>query len=219
MRRGRPSYIENEWRISRIINVLADLQQRKGDVLRFSDIHEEFVKARIVSNIGHRGNTRRILRRLIEKGYLEQVKRGKYRLKVAPKPFQVAELIREIHEKYGDNMIYEWRVGGHLWTLVEGIIFGLPHNIEENPIYKAILEVLLIRLANIFNAILELGITARMSKDIKKAPIPYTAVREFILNSLSHIIGEYSGINGDGLPAEDIVELYNMILKTQSKEN
>ncbi len=51
-----------------------------------------------------------------------------------------------------------------------------------------------------------------MSKDIKKAPIPYTAVREFILNSLPHIIGEYSGIHGDGLPAEDIVELYRMVL-------
>ncbi len=51
MRKGRPSYLENEWRISRIINVLADLQQRKGDVLRFSDIHEEFVKAGIVSTL------------------------------------------------------------------------------------------------------------------------------------------------------------------------
>jgi len=65
----------------------------------------------------------------------------------------------------------------------------------------------------IYNAIVELGITARMSKDIKRAPIPYTAVREFTLNSLSHIIGEYPGIDGDGLPAEDIVELYKMILK------
>ncbi len=218
MHRGRPSYLENEWRISRIMNVLADLQQRKGDVLRFSDIHEEFVKAGIVSNIKHRGNTRRILRQLIEKGYLEQVERGKYRLKVAPKPFQVAELIRKIREKYGDKMIYEWRVGGHLWTLVEGIIYGLPHNIEENPVYKAVLEVLLIRLANIFNAIVELGITAKMSKDIKKAPIPYIAVREFILNSLSHIIGERSGIDGDGLPAEDIVELYKMVLKHIPRE-
>jgi len=170
MRRGRPNYMESKWRISRIINVLANLQQRKGDVLRFSDIHEEFVKAGIVSNIKHRGNTRRILRRFIEKGYLEQVERGKYRLKVASKPFQLAELIREMREKYEDEMIHEWRVGRHLWTLAEGIIFGLPHNIEENPVYKAVLKVLLIRLANIFNAIVELDITAKMSKDIKRAP-------------------------------------------------
>ncbi|HDJ83535.1 MAG TPA: hypothetical protein ENG44_00890 [Desulfurococcaceae archaeon] len=213
MRRGRPSCIENEWRISKIINVLASLQQRKGDILRFSDIHEEFVKAGIVSNIKHRGNTRRILRQLIEKGYLEQVERGKYRLKIMPKPFQVTELIREIREKYGGAMIYEWKVGGHLWTLVEGIIFGLPHNIEENPIYKAVLEFLLIRLANIFHAIVELGITAKISKDIKKAPIPYTAIREFILNSLPHIIGEYSGIDGDGLPARDIAKLYKILIR------
>ncbi len=114
MYRGRPGYLENEWRISRIINVQANLQQRKGDVLRFSDIHEESVKAGIVSNIKHRGNTRRILKQLIEKVYLEQVERGKYKLKITPKPFQVAELIRGIREKLGDEMIYEWRIDGHL---------------------------------------------------------------------------------------------------------
>jgi len=218
MGRGRPSYIEHERRISRVVNALANLQQRKGGVLRFSDIHEEFVKAGIVSNIKYRGNTRRILRRLIEKGYLEQVERGKYRLKVAPKPFQVAELVGEIREKYGDKMMYEWRAGGNLWTLVEGIIFGLPRNIEENPVYKAVLEVLLIRLANIFNAIVELGITAKMPKDIKKAPIPHSTVREFILNSLPHIIGERSGIDGDGLPALEIAGLYELLINHAPKE-
>ncbi len=137
--------------------------QEKGDVLTFNEIHKEFVRMGIVSNIKYRANTRRILKRLVKKGYLERAGRGKYRLKVSPKPFQVTDLINEIREKYGDKMIYEWRVGGHLWTLVEGIIFGLPHDIEENPIYKAVLEVLLIRLANIFNAIVELGITAKIS--------------------------------------------------------
>jgi len=218
MRRGRPSYLENELRISRIIKILVDLQRRKGDILRFSDIHEEFVKAGIVSSIKYRGNTRRILRRLVEKGYLEQVERGKYILKVAPKPFQVAEFIREIREKYREKMIYGWRVGGHLWTLVEGIIFGLPRDIEENSVYKAVLEVLLIRLADIFDAIVKLGITAKISKDVKNAPIPYTTVREFVLNSLPHIIGEYSGIDGDGLPAEDIVKLYKTVLKHIPRE-
>lgn len=218
LHKGRPSYLEIEWRISRIINVLANLQQRKGEVLRFSDIHEEFVRARIVSNIKYRGNTRRILKRLIEKGYLEQVERGKYRLKVAPKPFQITELIREIHDKHGDEMVYEWRVGGTFWTLAEGVIFGLPRNITENPVYSAILDVLMIRLANIFNAVVEIGIAAKMSKDIKKAPIPHTVVREFILNSLPHIIGELSGIDGDGLPAEDIAELYEILLKYAPKE-
>ncbi len=56
--------------------MLAGLHQRKDGILRFSDIYEKFVKARIVSNIKHRGNTRRILRQLIEKGYLERVEMG-----------------------------------------------------------------------------------------------------------------------------------------------
>ena len=52
-----------------------------------------------------------------------------------------------------------------------------------------------------------------MSKDVKKTPIPYTAIREFILNSLPHIIGEYSGIDGDGLPAREIAKLYKILLR------
>ena len=121
-------------------------------------------------------------------------------------------------ERYGEEMIYEWRVGGHLWTLVEGVLFGLPRNIEENPIYKVILEVLLIRLASIFNAIVNLGIAAKLSGNVKNTSVPYEAVREFILNSLPHIIGEYSGIDGDGLPAEDIVELYRVLVNHIARE-
>jgi len=75
------------------------------------------------------------------------------------------------------------------------------------------LKVLLIRLANIFDAIVELGVAAKMSDSVKNAPIPYTAVREFILNSLPHVIGEYSGIDGDGLPVESIVELYRTLVR------
>jgi len=216
--RGRPNLLNKEERINRIIAVLANLQQRKGGVLRFKDIHEEFVKKRIISNIKYRGNTRRLLRKLIEMGYLEQLERGEYRLKVAPKPFQVIELIKEIQESYGDGMIYEWRVGGQFWTLAEGAIFGLPRNIDENPIYKLILEVLILRLANIFNAIVELGIAAKASKGIKSAPIPYMAVREFLLNSLPHVVGERSGIDGDGLPAEDVLELYRRLLEDMPDE-
>ncbi|WFO74935.1 type IV toxin-antitoxin system AbiEi family antitoxin domain-containing protein [Desulfurococcaceae archaeon MEX13E-LK6-19] len=213
-KKGRPSFLEEQIVLSRILS----LWHEKGDVLTFNEIHKEFVKMGIISNIKYRGNTRRILRRLIEKGYLEQVGRGKYRLKVSPKPFQVTDFINEIQEKYRDKMIYEWRVGGNLWTLVEGIIFGLPSNIEENPAYKAILGVLLIRLASIFNAIVELGITAKLVGNVKDAPVPYIALREFILNSLPHIVGERSGIDGDGLPAYELIELYKVLVKNMPKE-
>ena len=213
-RKGRLSGFEEQVVLSQILS----LWYKKGDTLKFKEIHKEFVRMGLVSNIKYRGNTRRILKRLIKKGYLEQVGRGKYRLKVSPKPFQVTDIINEIRERYGDQMMYEWRVGGMLWTLVEGIIFGLPYNIDENPVYKTMLSVLLMRLANIFDAIVEIGIAAKMSSNVKNAPIPYKAVREFVLNSLPHIIGEHSGIDGDGLPAEEITELYKMLVKYIPKE-
>jgi len=212
--RGRRSILEEQIMLSRILS----LWRKKGDVLSFKEIHAAFVEMGIVSNIKYRGNTRRILKRLIERGYLEQVGRGKYRLKLSPKPFQVTDLINEIREKHGDSMVYEWRVGGLLWTLAEGVIFGLPQSIDENSVYRVILEVLLIRLANIFNAIVELGVAAKIFSNAKSAPIPYQAAREFVLNVLPHIIGEYSGIDGDGLPAEDIVKLYSIIIDHTPKE-
>ena len=64
----------------------------------------------------------------------------------------------------------------------------------------------MVRLASIFNAIIELSMAAKISNNLKIARIPYTAVSGFILNSLYHIIGEHSGIDGDGLPVEDTVE-------------
>lgn len=214
VRRGRLSTLEEQVILGKILS----LWRKKGDVLTFKEIHEEFVRMGIVSNIKYKGSTRRILKRLIEKGYLEQVDRGKYRLKISPKPFQVTDLINEIRERYGDKMIYEWRVGGTFWTLVEGIIFGLPSTIDENPVYRTILRVLLIRLANIFDAIVELGMAAKISNDIKNAPIPYKALREFVLNSLPHVIGECSGIDSDGLPTEEIIELYRILIGYMPKE-
>jgi len=97
-------------------------------------------------------------------------------------------------------------------------MLGLPRNIDENPVYKFVLEVLLVRLANIFNAIVEMNKAAKTSKDVKTAPIPYTAVREFILNILPYVVGELSGIDGDGLPAEVILKLYDKILEHTPKE-
>ncbi|RLE58284.1 MAG: hypothetical protein DRN53_08555, partial [Thermoprotei archaeon] len=113
--KGRPPKYLSEILLNRILS----LWWEKGDVLKFNEIHREFVRMGVVSNIKYRGNTVRILNRLIERGYLERVGRGKYGLKVSPKPFQIVELINKIREEYGDKMIYEWRVGGHLWTLVE----------------------------------------------------------------------------------------------------
>ena len=212
--KGRRSITEEQITLSRVLS----LWHEKGDVLTFKEIHEEFVRMGIISNIRYRSNTRRILKRLIKRGYIEQVDRGKYRLRVSPKPFQVTDLINEIRGKYGESMIYEWRVGGIFWTLAEGIIFGLPHDVDENPIYRAMLNVLLMRLASIFDAIVELSTAIRISSSVKRTLIPYKTVREFVLNILPHIIGERSGIDWDGLLAEDIIELYNVIIEHLPRE-
>lgn len=201
--RGRYGW---RFRIREILSIWPD----KGAVLSFTKIHNEFVKRGIVSDSRYKRSTSRILKKLIEEGYLEMVDEG-YKLKVNPQPFTVIDKLKEMQSKYGTSCTYEWRVGGSLWTLAEGVILGMPANIDENPNFRIILEVLLIRVANIFEAlrslVLAVGIAEESGKDWSSIPPPEEAVREFLLNLLPHILGERSGIDGDGLPTEDLLEV------------
>ncbi len=201
--RGRYGW---RFRIREILSIWPD----KDAVLSFTKIHNEFVKRGIVSDSRYKKSTSRILKKLIEEGYLEIVGKG-YKLKVNPQPFTVIDKLKELQLKYGTSRTYEWRVGGNIWTLVEGVILGMPANINENPNFKIILEVLLMRVANIFEAlrslVLAIGTAERSGKDWSSITPPEEAVREFLLNLVPHVLGERSGIDGDGLPTEDLLEV------------
>lgn len=191
------------WRlhISRILSIWPS----KDAVLTFNEIHGKFVELGVVSNSRYKASTARILKKLVKEGYLEKVDKG-YRLKVGPRLFTVIDKLKELQLRYGKAHIYEWRVGGIFWTLAEGAILGIPGNIDKNPSFKIILELLLIRLANIFEAIRSLvlaaGLAEKNGRDLSSISPPREAVREFLLNLISHILGERSGIDGDGLPTE-----------------
>ena len=176
------------------------------DTLSFTEIHEKFVKLGIVK---HKKSTSRILKDMINKGYLEKVN-GYYRLKKSPYTFSIADKLEELLQKYGNDRTYEWRVGETLWTLAEGMVIGLPKNVDENPHLKIILEVLLIRLANIFKALksiaLAIGIAEEKGESLNSVTPPEEAVREYLLNIVPHILGERSGIDFDGLPTDDLLE-------------
>ncbi len=207
------------WRF--YLNKILGIWREKGESLTFSEIHKEFVKLGIVSNEKYKASTHRILKRLVEEGYLER-NREKYKLKVSPKPFDIIGKISEVREKYGDELIYEWRVGGRFWALAEGMILGMPKEVEENSVYKFILNVLLIRLAQIFEALESLAVAAKLAKrrgkNIVDAPIPKTAMREFILNIIPYILGDRSGIDGDGLTTEELIETYKLLTDSLPKE-
>ena len=207
------------WRL--YLNRILSIWKKKGNILSFSEVHKEFVRLGIVSDVRYKASTYRILKRLIEEGYLEKVG-NKYKLKVSPKPFDILEKIDEIRRKYGDKFCYEWRTGGLVWVLAEGAIFGMPNDVHKNPAYDLILGILLVRLARIFDAIKSIAVAAKMVKnnggDVTKAPIPRTAIREFILSIVPYVLGEISGIDGDGLPEEELLESCKIILKALPEE-
>jgi len=195
-RQGRPG-----WRL--YINEIISIWKEKKQPLRFKEIHNEFVKRGIVSDQKYTASTTRILKSLIREGYIEKDEDGTYRLKISPKPFDAIKKATELRDKYGEDLIYEWRVGGTFWALAEGLVLGLPRNIEDNPTYRAVLNILLVRLAQIFEAIRQLAIKARLynslGRDIGSAPLPPLTLREYLLNIIPYVLGERSGIDHDGL--------------------
>ena len=114
MRRGRYGW---RFRIREILSIWPG----KDTVLSFTKIHNEFVNRGIVSDFRYKRSTSRILKKLIEEGYLEKVGEG-YKLKVSPQPFTVIDKLRELQSKYGTNCLMSGVLGG-VFGLLQKVLF------------------------------------------------------------------------------------------------
>jgi len=214
VRRGRKGWRDH---ILEILSLWIDEECE----LTFSEIHKKLVELSIVPSIDRRSNTAEILKGLIEDGYIEKVD-GKYRLKINPQSLNILNILKELYNKYSPDRTYSWRVGGSFWTLAEGTIIGLPKNIDENPFIREVLNVLIMRLSSIFSALSEIalliGFAEKKGFDMKSIPLPKEAVREYLLEILPYILGERAGIDSDGLPTDDLIELTDQICRDLPNE-
>ncbi len=183
--------------------------------LTSSEICQKLTELKIVHNKDY---CRRILRELVKDGYLERINNNRYRLKINSQFPNILNILKDLYDIYKPNRIYNWYVGGSFWVLAEGVILGLPRNIDENPFIKEILNVLLVRLSRIFYALAEIALLAGFAEkkglDIKSTPPPKEVVREYILEILPYVLGERAGIDLDGLSTGELVEFIDQIYQS-----
>lgn len=185
-------------------------------LLRFKDIQQKLEEKRISKK-----KICDVLKEMVEEGVLEKTEDG-YKLKILPKQFSIIKKLEELYSKYEPTYIYQWRYGGMFWASAEGIIIGIPEDIDENPHYKEILRILLTRLVSIYEAIRSIALTIGFAKEkglnIYELPPPKEAVREYLLNIIPHVLGNRSGIDFDGLPTDDLLEIIEQICHEMPNE-
>lgn len=139
-----------------------------------------------------------------------------------PKQFSIIKELKKLYSKYEPTHVYRWRYGGTFWTSAEGTIIGIPEDIDKNPHYKEILRILLTRLVSIYEAIRSIALTIGFAKEkglnIYELPPPKEAVREYLLNTIPYVLGNISGIDLDGLPTDDLLEITEQICHEMPNE-
>lgn len=197
------------------------------EVLRFSEIHKGLVELGIVKPRDKK-KTVRILNGLMQRGLVEKASEG-YRLTVKPKQFNMIEYIGKLVKHYGaKRYIYEGRVGGRFWSLAELMLIGFPdldrerlRKLEEvYPALRLTMEVLMVRLARIYDALRELAYILRARLEGKRIDrfselrdIRERILRETLLELVPYYLGDRAGVEGDGLPTIDLIEAYEAMME------
>ncbi len=188
-----------------IIDAVVSLWIISEEELNFSCLHQGLVKKGIVQNLEYRYKTDRILKKLDKMNLIKKVGRGRYRLNVEPDEFRVFNYLQTLRQR---RKTAKLRVGGSLWTRCQLYLIGLPESALEYPIVKSALDVLTVRLSCLFEAlrILAQEVEKRERISTKKQPpsLPLSLIRELLLELIPYYLGSFAGLDGDGLPLEEL---------------
>lgn len=213
---GRPAEASKQKYIDAILSIWPD----QNTELTFTQIHRRLIEKGIVEKEKYHYKTNRILKKLGDPdiGLVEKVSRGRYRIKVEPKEFQVFDYLQTLRKECGeDKLNFSSRVGGFFWSLAELFLLGMPEEAMEHPDVDYALDILVVRLANIFQALKDLStaVVARRDENtsLLQKSLPPNVIRELLLELLPYYLGSRAGIDHDGLPTEDL----NNVLKEMIK--
>jgi hypothetical protein len=179
------------------------------DELNFMQTHQRLVKRGIVQKKEYRYKTARILKKLSKVKLLKKVGKGRYRLNVEPDEFRIFDYLQNLRQK---SETAQFRVGGYLWSLSQLYFLGMPESILKYEDAKYALEILNVRIAEIFETLRVLA------KEVKKKEkeavenklllLPPAVVRELLLELIPYYLGCKAGMDFDGLPLDEL----NMVL-------
>jgi hypothetical protein len=181
------------------LDAAISLWRDKDDVLRFIDIHRGLIEKGIVQKDSFYYKTNRILKQLQEKGAIEKIRRGEYRLLIDPLGFRLFDRLSDLR---GEEEMARLRIGGVLWTACELHVLGFPEEALGYDYVHATLDVLGIRLCEIFQALKALS--DEVYRNGVNGALPLRVIRELMLELQAYYLGSKAGVDGDGLSVEEL---------------
>lgn len=221
---GRPASMQSEKMNPRIIDATISLwnwdnpEEEKG----FTEIHKGLVKKGIVQKEQYKYKTARILEQLgdgtTEKKGLKLIKKNmetrKYSLNVEPAEFRIFDYLQTLRKK---NHVARGRIGGAFWTSHDMYFLGMPDQVFNDKEGNYVLQILNVRLAELFNAYRALAAEMKTRKEGQSegqpSGLPRTVIRQLLLELAPYYLGSRAGIDGDGLDMEELNETLTKMIQ------
>src|SRR5437867_1224729 len=145
----------------------------------------------------------RALERLVREDRLEKKAEGRttqYRPRMKPPEFNTFEYLEMLRSRTtGRKMVYDWDVGGGITHLAHGSLIGFPDigTFEHHKLAEYALNILLVRVSEIYEAIMDLRDIFLMTS--AGVPIPLTdhLVREIVLGEFVRSINHEDRSTGE----------------------
>lgn len=173
-----------------------------GTIRQFTEIHGSLKTRNIVK---HNYQTIRILDRASRLGFIEKVERGRYKSNVEPGEFRVFDYLQNLRHR---SEIARGRIGGALWSSHDMYFLGMPENVFADKEGNYVLQILNIRLAELFNAYKALAMEMKTRKEghseEELSGLPRTVIRQLLLELVPYYLGSRAGIDGDGLTEDEL---------------
>lgn len=206
---GRPSSLESEKLSQRVVDAILSMWALPEDELNFTQIHQGLVRRGIVPKREYRYKTDRILKKLCEMKLINKIGRGRYRLNVEPDEFKIFDYLQTLRQRRETS---QFRVGGFLWSLSQLYFLGMPQSVLKYEDAKYALEILNVRIAQLFEALRilakEVETREKEAVESKLLLLPSQVVRELLLELIPYYLGCKAGMDSDGLPLDEL----NMVL-------
>jgi len=212
---GRPPDSRTGELSLKTISALTSLWIAPEDPLSFTQIHKGLVKKGVVKKLENKMTTARILKRAIKMGILQKKDR-KYYLNVPPKKFIVFDYLQRIADTAETT---EFHAGCWLWRLCQLYCVGMPSSILKHEDLKFILDILLLRVSWLYEALKDLAEEAeKREKNPSYVGMPMYALREATLELIPYFLGSFAGCDFDGLSLEDLHKLIPLLIQALPEE-
>jgi hypothetical protein len=194
---GRQNGQVNQIVMDAILSMFSDSEE----VRRFHQIHETLAQKGLVK---YTFQTARNLARLEGLSYVKKIGRGMYQSNVASDEFKVFDYLQTLRK----GQVTRGQVGGTLWKSHEMYFLGMPNSVWSDREANYVLQILTIRLAELFTAFQTLAneMKTRKQEEHKSQSfgLPPMVVRQLLLELIPYYLGSRAGLDFNGLDANEL---------------